>query len=57
MTTLISNVGSLVTGMVTWITSYIGAITASGNELLLLFVLCPAIFWAIGAIRRLIRLN
>lgn len=47
--------GGAVGGMVGWIASYIGAITS--NPLLLMFVLCPAIFWAIGAIRRIIRLN
>lgn len=41
------------TGMIGWIGSYVGTITS--NPLLLAFVLTPAIFWALGAIRRIMR--
>ena len=54
MSTLITDVGSLVTGGVTWIESFVGAIT--GNDLILMFVLFGFIGTGIGLIRRLIRL-
>lgn len=52
---VVTSIGTLVTGMMSWIGSYVGAITTSTNGLLLAFVLTPAIFWALGAIRRIMR--
>lgn len=54
MTAIIANVTSLVTASVSWITSTVGAITAEGNELLLLFVLFGFVGTGIGLVRRII---
>lgn len=50
---ILASIGQVVTACVTWITSYMGAITASGNELLLVFFALPLVGLGIGAIKRL----
>lgn len=51
--TMISDIGSFVTGAVSWVGSFVGAIT--GNPLILGFVLVALIGTGIGVINRLIR--
>ena len=51
---VIEAISAVVTGVVTWIGSYMGAITASGSELLLVFFALPLVGLGIGAIKRLI---
>lgn len=51
---IIAAIGQVVTAVVTWISSYMGAITASGNELLLIFFALPLVGLGIGAIKRLV---
>lgn len=46
-------IGQVVTACIGWIGSYMGAITASGNELLLIFFAMPLVGLGIGAIHRL----
>lgn len=50
---VIQNLTSLVSAVVTWIASYMGAITAQGNELLMIFFALPLIGLGIGALKRL----
>lgn len=50
---VLASIGQVVTACVTWIGSYMGAITASGNELLLVFFALPLVGLGIGAIKRL----
>lgn len=50
-------ISSIVTAAVSWISSYIGSITASGNTLLLFFVVFGFIGTGIGLIKRLVRIN
>lgn len=50
---ILASIGEVVTACVTWIGSYMGAITASGNELLLVFFALPLVGLGIGAIKRL----
>lgn len=50
---VIQNIGAVVTGVVTWIGTYMGAITASGNELLMIFFALPLVGIGIGALKRL----
>lgn len=50
---ILASIGQVVTACVTWIGSYMGAITASGNELLLVFFALPLVGLGIGAIKRL----
>lgn len=49
---MISDIGSFVTGSVSWVGSFVGAIT--GNPLILGFVLVALIGTGIGVINRLI---
>lgn len=53
MSAIITAITSMVTGAIGWMTSYLGAITASGNEVLLFFVLFGFIGTGVGLIKRL----
>lgn len=50
---VIQNLTQLVTATVTWISAYMGALTASGNELLMIFFAMPLVGLGIGALKRL----
>lgn len=50
---IVQNVTTIVTEAVTWITTYVGAITS--NPLILTFVLLLIVGMGIGLIRRLVR--
>lgn len=52
MSAILSSITSLVTESITWITSFVGAIT--GQPLLLLFVIVAFVGLGIGLIRRII---
>lgn len=54
---ILTNVGSIVTAAIGWMGDYISAISASGNELLMLFVCVPLVGLGIGLIRRMISVN
>lgn len=51
---VITAISAVVTATVGWISDYMGAITASGNELLLVFFAIPLVGMGIGAIKRLV---
>ena len=51
---IISDIGSLVTGSVSWIGSFVGAITS--NPLILMFVIIGFVGLGVGLIKRLTRL-
>lgn len=51
---LVTDVGTIVSGAITWITQYVGAITS--NPLILMFVIIAFVGLGVGLIRRLIRL-
>lgn len=51
---IISNVGSIVSGAVTWMGSFLGSITQEGNEILLLFCLVPIVGLGVGLVRRML---
>lgn len=54
----ISAVGSLVSGAVSWLGSYVSAITASGNDILLLMVVAvPLVGLGVGLLKRLFQVN
>lgn len=58
MAALLAAVTSFVTSAVDWLSSYIGAITASGNEVLLLAcVAVPLAGFGVGILRRLINIR
>lgn len=53
MASVIASISAVVTATVGWITEYMGAITAPGNELLLVFFAMPLVGLGIGALKRL----
>lgn len=57
MAALLSTITSVVTEVTKWVTSFIGIITAEGNEFLLVMLLVPIIGFAVGILRRLINLG
>lgn len=57
MGTILAAVTSLVTSAVGWCSSFLGMITATGNEILLLFVIVPLVGLGIGILSRLFRVN
>lgn len=58
MSALITAITAVVAGAVSWLTSYVGAITASGNEVLLLMVVAvPLVGLGVGLLKRLLRVN
>lgn len=54
MSSVITAITAVVTATVGWIGQYMGAITASGNELLMIFFAMPLVGLGIGAIKRLV---
>ena len=54
LTAIISDIGSIVTGAVSWVGSFVGAIT--DNPLILMFVIIGFVGLGVGLIKRLIRL-
>lgn len=56
MASIITAIGDLVTGAITWTTSYLTLIT--GNDVLVLFCIAlPLVGLGIGVIRRLVRIR
>lgn len=51
---VIEAITTVVSGVISWIAAYMGAITSAGNELLLVFFALPLVGLGIGAIKRLI---
>lgn len=49
----IASITTVVTAVIGWIGQYMGAITATGNELLLVFFALPLVGLGIGALKRL----
>lgn len=57
MSAILTNVSSVVTAAIGWMGDFVTAITASGNEVLLLFVIVPLVGLGVGLLRRLINVN
>lgn len=57
MASILTAVTQIVTAAVGWIGSFVGVITASGSEFLLMFLLIPVVGLGIGLFRRLLNLN
>lgn len=58
MAAIITAIGTFVTGAISWMTSYVTAITASGNEILLLAVVCvPLVGLGAGLLKRLVSIK
>lgn len=56
MSTLLSTITQIVGSVVSWVGSFMGCITTSGNEILLLFVVLPVVGFGVGLIKRLLSL-
>ena len=55
MTTILTNVGSFVTASIGWMGDFVETITASGNEVLFIFVAAvPLVGIGVGLLNRLI---
>ena len=54
MSAILTAVGSVVTAAIGWMTQFVGSITASGNEILMLFVIVPLVGLGVGLLKRLI---
>lgn len=57
MAAIITTITQIVTGVVGWTGQYLQMITATGNELLLLFVCIPIVGLGVGILSRLFRVN
>lgn len=55
MTALITVITSLVTAAAGWVNTFVGTMTAEGNEIILLFALLPIVGLGIGVMKRLMR--
>lgn len=53
LATILSAVGSIVTAAIGWVTSFVGTITATGNELILMFVILSVVGLGVGLLSRL----
>lgn len=54
MAGLINNASALIASAIDWMGQYVTAISATGNELLLLFTILPLVGLGIGLIKRMI---
>lgn len=57
MAAILTSVTSVVTSAISWLTSFVGAITASGNEILLVFAAIPLVGLGVGLLRRMLAIN
>ena len=55
MSAILTSIGSLVTSAMTWATSVVTFITASGNELVLCFVAVSFVGLGVGLLKRIVR--
>lgn len=55
MSTILTNVGSIVTASVGWVGQFVDMIT--GNDLLLMFALVPIVGLGVGLLKRLFSVN
>ena len=56
LSTLLSNVGSIVSAVIGWVGDFLQMVTTSGNELLLIFLLLPLVGYGIHMLKMMIRL-
>lgn len=55
MSTIITNIGIILAGMLDWAVDVLAVFTASGNELLLFFVIAGASYMGVNLLRKLMR--
>ena len=57
LSTILTNIGSVVTSAITWMGDYLGLITKSGNEILFIFCVIPLVGLGVGLVRRMMNIN
>lgn len=58
MAAIVTAVGTLVTGAIAWMSEYVTAITATGNEILMLCcVAVPLVGLGVGLLKRLVSIK
>ncbi len=57
LSTILTNIGSVITSAISWMGDYLSLITTSGNEILFVFTVIPLVGLGIGLVRRMINLN
>lgn len=57
LSTILTNIGSVVTSAITWMGDYLGLITKSGNEILFIFCSIPLVGLGVGLVRRMMNIN
>ena len=57
MSTLLTSIGSVFTAAIGWVGDVVEVITASGNELLLIFCIIPLVGLGVGLTKRLMNMN
>lgn len=55
MALIISHIGTILTGMLSWATQVLAVFTTAGNELLLFFVIAGAAYMGVNLLRKLMR--
>lgn len=57
LSTILTNIGSVVTSAITWMGDYLGLITQAGNEILFIFCVIPLVGLGVGLVRRMMNIN
>lgn len=57
LSSILTNIGSVVTSAITWMGDYLGLITKSGNEILFIFCVIPLVGLGVGLVRRMMNIN
>ena len=57
LSTILTNIGSVITSAISWMGDYLSLITTSGNEILFVFTVIPLVGLGIGLVKRMINLN
>lgn len=57
LSTILTNIGSVITSAISWMGDYLSLITTSGNEILFVFTVIPLVGLGIGLVQRMINLN
>lgn len=57
LSSILTNIGSVVTSAISWMGDYLGLITKSGNEILFIFCVIPLVGLGVGLVRRMMNIN
>ncbi len=57
LSTILTNIGSVITSAITWMGDFLSLITKSGNEILFIFCVIPLVGLGVGLVRRMMNIN